>query len=73
MGNSYRLSDEACGAFIPILVKCLAEQSDIVPLMKEMEFDVNDDGELIVVNAPNISFELPGECNCEGDREHHQD
>tara|TARA_Y100000310_G_scaffold120004_1_gene118728 strand:- start:1979 stop:2197 length:219 start_codon:yes stop_codon:yes gene_type:complete len=67
MGNSYRLSDEACGAFIPILLKCLAEQSDIVPLLKEMEFDVNDDGELFVMHAPEISFELPADhaCACE--------
>tara|TARA_R100000315_G_C5230132_1_gene141139 strand:+ start:1006 stop:1194 length:189 start_codon:yes stop_codon:yes gene_type:complete len=50
------LSDQALGAVMLALQKSLMEQSDIVPVLKGMNFEVDDSGELVVVNPPDIDL-----------------
>ena len=52
-----QLSDQAAGALLMALQKCLWEQVDIMPLLKEMVFEASDDG-LVVVNPPVVSGDL---------------
>ena len=52
-----QLSDQAAGALLLALQKCLWEQVDIMPLLKEMVFEASDDG-LVVVNPPVVSGDL---------------
>ena len=59
-----KLSDQALGAIMMALQKSLLEQSDIVPVLKDMEFDKapgskkwGGKGELIVNNPP--TFKAP--------------
>jgi len=52
-----QLSDQAAGALLMALQKCLWEQVDIMPLLKEMVFEASNDG-LVVVNPPVVSGDL---------------
>ena len=49
-----KLSDQALGAIMMALQKSLMEQSDITPVLKGMEFDLMDNGELLVKNPPIV-------------------
>ena len=56
-----KLSNQALGAIMMALQKSLMEQSDIVPVLKEFEFNKSPDtkkwggqGELIVSNPPVV-------------------
>jgi len=49
-----KLSNQAMGAIMMALQKSLLEQSDITPLLKGMEFDIMDNGELLVKNPPIV-------------------
>ena len=49
-----KLSDQAMGAIMMALQKSLMEQSDITPVLKGMEFDLMDNGELLVKNPPIV-------------------
>ncbi len=53
-----KLSDQAMGAIMMALQKSLLDQSDIVPVLKEMNFVQMDNDELLVKNPP--SFKKPG-------------
>tara|TARA_Y100000310_G_scaffold230794_1_gene233311 strand:+ start:17566 stop:17787 length:222 start_codon:yes stop_codon:yes gene_type:complete len=54
-----KLSNQAVGALMMALQKSLMEQSDIVPVLKEMNFQVDDpsQSELVVTNPPIVSLE----------------
>ena len=56
-----RLTDQAVGALMMALQKSLMEQSDIVPMLKEMNLQVNPEdtsqSTLIVTNPPVVSLE----------------
>ena len=52
-----QLSDQAAGALLMALQKCLWEQVDIMPLLKDMVFEASDNG-LVVVNPPVVSGDL---------------
>jgi len=60
-----KLSNQAMGAIMMALQKSLMEQSDIVPLLTQMEFTKAPDtkrwgsknGELVVNNPPVVSLE----------------
>lgn len=60
-----KLSNQAIGALMMALQKSLMEQSDIVPLLANMDFDKGPDakrwggknGELVVNNPPVVSLE----------------
>lgn len=58
-----KLSNQAIGALMMALQKSLMEQSDIVPILQDFEFEKTDDtkrwgtknGELQVANPPTFS------------------
>ena len=60
-----KLSDQALGAIMNALQKSLLEQTDIVPILKSMEFTKDEEtkrwgtknGELVVTNPPNFNIE----------------
>ena len=54
---NHTLSSQAIGAIMMALQKSLIEQSDIVPVLKGFEIQVDDSGELVVMNPPE--FEVP--------------
>ena len=49
-----KLSDQVLGAIMMALQKSLMEQSDITPVLKGMEFDLMDNGELLIKNPPIV-------------------
>ena len=52
-----KLSDGALGAVMMALQKSLMEQSDIVPVLKDFDFKINEEGELFIMNPPLVKFE----------------
>tara|TARA_B100002019_G_C21030242_1_gene479228 strand:- start:29 stop:265 length:237 start_codon:yes stop_codon:yes gene_type:complete len=54
-----KLSDQAIGVLMMALQKSLLEQADIVPLLKEMNFQQMDNNELLVDNPPDIKVRIP--------------
>ena len=54
---NYKLSDQALGAIMMALQKSLLEQTDIVPVLKGFEVQVDDSNELVVMNPPHIKVE----------------
>lgn len=48
-----KLSDQAVGALLMTLQKCLAEQTDITELLAEWNLEVQDD-EIVVTNPPSF-------------------
>ena len=54
-----KLSDEALGAIMMALQKSLLEQSDIVPVLKDFNFKVNEKEELYVMNPPVFKVNDP--------------
>lgn len=55
-----KLSDQAMGAIMMALQKSLMNQTDIVPMLKEMKFVEMDNGELLVENPPTVTAEGVG-------------
>lgn len=47
-----KISDQALGAIMMALQKSLIEQSDIVPVLRDFNFQMNENEELIVLNPP---------------------
>jgi len=52
-----KLSNQAVGALMMALQKSLMEQSDILPVLAEMDFVFDDEGNLQVTNPPVVSLE----------------
>lgn len=52
-----KLSNQAAGALMMTLQKCLMEQSDIMPLLEDLNFEAGEDGELVVLNPPTLSID----------------
>tara|TARA_R110000751_G_scaffold50180_2_gene111153 strand:- start:118 stop:363 length:246 start_codon:yes stop_codon:yes gene_type:complete len=56
-----KLSNQAVGALMMALQKSLMEQSDIIPVLAEMNFQVDPEDQsqsaLVVTNPPVVSFE----------------
>jgi len=56
-----KLSDQAMGALMMALQKSLMEQSDIVPVLSEMNFQVDPEdssqSRLVVTNPPIVSLQ----------------
>ena len=52
-----KLSDQAVGALMMALQKSLMEQSDIVPVLREMEWKPGANGKLYVDNPPVVKLE----------------
>lgn len=49
-----KLSNQAVGAVMMALQKSLLEQSDIVPVLRNFELEVMDNGEIMVKNPPIV-------------------
>tara|TARA_A100001515_G_scaffold126878_2_gene112327 strand:+ start:243 stop:434 length:192 start_codon:yes stop_codon:yes gene_type:complete len=47
-----KLSHQAMGAIMMALQNSILEQSDIVPVLEEFDFDVTDANDLVVKNPP---------------------
>ena len=47
-----KLSNQAVGAVMMALQKSLMEQTDIVPVLQDFTFQVNENEELTVLNPP---------------------
>ena len=54
---NYTLSSQAIGALMMALQKSLLEQSDIVPVLEGFEIQVDDAGQLVVMNPPVFKTE----------------
>ena len=52
-----KLSNQAMGAIMMALQKSLLEQSDIVPTLKQFNFECNEKEELVVRNPPNFKID----------------
>lgn len=51
-----KLSNQAMGTLMMTLQKCLMEQSDITEILKTLDFDLNENEELVVENPPTLRF-----------------
>jgi hypothetical protein len=54
---NHKLSSQAIGAIMMALQKSLSELSDITPMLSDFEIQIDDSGELVVMNPP--TFEQP--------------
>ena len=52
-----KLSNQAVGAVMMALQKSLMEQSDIVPVLRGFKLEVDDSGEVVVMNPPAVKSE----------------
>ena len=57
--KTFNLSDQALGAVMMALQRSLMEQSDIVPVLKGMDFVPTAEG-LVVKNPPLVKFDSDG-------------
>ncbi len=53
---NHKLSSQAVGAIMMALQKSLIEQSDITPVLQGFEIQVDDSGELVVMNPPAVEI-----------------
>ena len=51
---NHTLSNQAVGAIMMALQKSLMEQSDIVPTLKGFQVQIDDSGELVIMNPPTV-------------------
>ena len=47
-----KLSHQAMGAIMLALQNSILEQTDIVPVLEDFNFDITDNQDLVVVNPP---------------------
>ena len=50
----HKLSNQAVGAIMMALQKSLMEQSDITPVLKGFQIQVDDAGQLVIMNPPTV-------------------
>lgn len=55
--KDHKLSNQAVGAIMMALQKSLMEQTDIVPVLKGFNVQIDDAGELVVMNPPTVKAE----------------
>ena len=53
---NHKLSSQAVGAIMMALQKSLIEQSDITPVLSGFQIQIDDSGELVVMNPPTIEI-----------------
>ena len=51
--NKMKLSDQAIGALLMTLQKCLSEQTDITELLADWDLEIVDD-KINVINPPSV-------------------
>lgn len=49
-----KLSNQAAGALLMCLQKCIAEETDIMPLLRDLDLVEDQNGELSVTNPPTF-------------------
>ena len=54
---NHKLSSQAIGAIMMALQKSLIEQSDITPVLQGFEIQIDDSGELVVMNPPSVEIQ----------------
>ena len=47
-----KLSHQAMGAIMMALQNSILQQTDIVPVLEDFDFDITDNQDLVVVNPP---------------------
>jgi len=57
---NHKLSNQAVGAIMMALQKSLIEQTDITPVLTGFEIQVDDSGELVVMNPPSVEISTTG-------------
>lgn len=57
--KDHKLSNQAVGAIMMALQKSLMEQTDIVPVLRGFQIQIDDVGELVVVNPPKVEVKEP--------------
>ena len=62
---NHKLSSQAIGAIMMALQKSLIEQTDIVPTLEGFEIQVDDSGNLVVMNPPTFQAPKPKKVNIE--------
>ena len=55
--KDHKLSNQAVGAIMMALQKSLMEQTDIVPVLRGFNVQIDDAGELVVMNPPTVKAE----------------
>ena len=55
--KDHKLSNQAVGAIMMALQKSLMEQTDIVPVLRNFNIQVDESGELVVMNPPAVQAE----------------
>jgi hypothetical protein len=54
---NYTLSNQAIGAIMMALQKSLMEQTDIVPVLQDFDVQIDDSGQLVVMNPPTVEVQ----------------
>ena len=54
---NYKLSNHAIGAVMMALQKSLMEQTDIVPVLQGFNIQIDDAGQLVIMNPPVVKTE----------------
>jgi hypothetical protein len=54
--KDHKLSNQAIGAIMMALQKSLLEESDIVPVLRNFAVQIDDSGELVVMNPPKVEI-----------------
>ena len=62
---NHKLSNQAIGAIMMALQKSLIEQTDIVPTLEGFEIQIDDSGELVVMNPPTFEVSEPKKVDIE--------
>ena len=57
--KDHKLSNQAVGAIMMALQKSLMEQTDIVPVLRGFNVQIDDTGELVVMNPPIVEVKEP--------------
>lgn len=53
-----KLSNQAVGALLMTLQKCLAEETDITELLANWDLQLDDTGDIIVSNPPSVKTQV---------------
>jgi len=58
---NYSFSNQAVGAIMMALQASLLEQTDIVPVIKNFQIQIDDSGQLVIMNPPVVEINNVGE------------
>jgi len=64
--KDHKLSNQAVGAIMMALQKSLMDQTDIVPILRGFNVQVDDSGELVIMNPPTVEVKEKSSVILEG-------